>query len=108
MSFPGPRPYRSDEHDLPRMLSLLRARWLAVAPEPDDFHPGDVLWQRFMHEDQLSRWFERVLLWEADERLLGFTIFYPQNGEVAFCAASGVDSDPELMGQMVQANRDLA
>lgn len=108
MSFPEPRLYRSDEQDLPRMLSLLRTRWLEAAPEPDDFHPGDVLWQRSMHEDQHSRWFERVLLWEADDRLLGFTIFYPKNGEVAFCPASGVDGDTDSMRQMAQANRELA
>ena len=108
MSFSAPRSYRSDEHDLPRMLTLLRDRWLDAAPEPDDFHPGDVLWQRFQHEDQISRWFERVLLWEHDDRLLGFTILYPKNGEIAFCMAGNVEDDPELMGQMVQANRDLA
>jgi predicted N-acetyltransferase YhbS len=108
MSFFGPRPYRSDEFDLPRMLTLLRDRWRQAAPEPDDFHPGDVLWQRFQHEDQIARWFERVLLWEQEDRLLGFTIFYPKNGEVAFCPARGVDSNPEAMGQMVRANRELA
>jgi ribosomal protein S18 acetylase RimI-like enzyme len=108
MPFPNPRPYRSDEQDLPRMLALLRSRWLEAAPEPDDFHPGDILWQRFMHEDQLSRWFERVLLWEEGERLLGFTIFYPKNTEVVFCLAREVDSDTELLKQMLQANRDLA
>jgi GNAT superfamily N-acetyltransferase len=108
VSLPDPRLYRSDEQDLPRMLTLLRSRWLEAAPEPDDFHPGDILWQRYMHEDQDSRWFERVLLWDEDDRLLGFTIFYPKNGEIAFCPASGVDGDAALIGQMMQANRALA
>jgi GNAT superfamily N-acetyltransferase len=61
-----------------------------------------------MHEDQHSRWFERVLLWEEDDRLLGFTIFSPKNGEIALCPADGLDGNPELIEQMVQANRDLA
>lgn len=108
MSFPIPRPYRSDEQDLPRMLQLLRRRWLASAPNPDDVHPGDLLWERYKHDDAISQWYERVLLWEPDDRLLGFTIFYPRDGDVGFYLASGLDSDTELIRTMAKTVRGMA
>lgn len=108
MSFPTPRPYRSDERDLPPMLQLLRGRWREAAPNPDDVHPGDLFWERYKHEDAVSQWFERVLLWERDDRLLGFTIFYPRDGEVGFYLASGLDSDIELIRTMAKTVRGMA
>jgi predicted N-acetyltransferase YhbS len=90
------------------MLRLLRRRWLASAPNPDDFHPGDLLWERYKHEDAVSRWFERVLLWEREDRLLGFSMFFPKDGEVAFSLASEIDGDTELIESMLEAARGTA
>jgi ribosomal protein S18 acetylase RimI-like enzyme len=90
------------------MLQLLSRRWLAAAPNPDDFHPGDLLWERYKHEDAISRWFERVLLWERDDRLLGFSMYFPKDGEVALLLASELDGDTVLVGRMLEAARGLA
>jgi mycothiol synthase len=90
------------------MLQLLRRRWLVSAPGPDDLHPGDLLWVRYQYEDAVSRWFERVHLWEEDDRLLGFSIVYPKSGEVGLTLASEVDGDPGLIERMADAARGAA
>lgn len=108
MTFTPPRPYRSDKHDLPRMLELLRQRWLMAEPHPDDMHLGDLLWARYQHEDDVYRWFDRVLLWERGDQLLGFAIFYPKTGEVGCYLASALDGNTELIGTMLDAARKVA
>ena len=98
-----PRPYRSDKLDLPRVLDLFRRQWLKAAPEPADWHPGDLLWQRYQHEDRISRWFERALLWEVDGRLAGFSMVNPRDGEVAIVLDDEVYTAPNLIVARVTA-----
>jgi GNAT superfamily N-acetyltransferase len=102
------RLYRSDSDDLPRMLALIQQRWVELQPEPWDLHPGDLLWNRFMHEDQISRWYERVLLWEAGDRLIGFADYYPKYREVGLFPLAEVESDAGVIGQMLDDIRELA
>jgi mycothiol synthase len=102
------RLYRSDADDLPRMLRLVQQRWIESAPEPWDLHPGDLLWHRFMHEDKISRWHERVLLWEEDGRLIGFAEYYPKHREVGIFPQAEFESDPKTVGRMLDDIRHLS
>lgn len=95
------RPYQSDRSDLPAMLTLIGRRWLDAAPSPWDYHPGDLLWRRWMHDDAVSRWYERVLLWETDTGLAGFAEYAPKHREIALVTRPDIERDPATIRQMV-------
>lgn len=102
------RPYRSDAEDLPPMLRLIQRRWIESAPRPSDLHPGDLLWHRFMHEDRVSRWHERVLLWETGDELLGFAEYYPKWSEVGLFLQARLETDRPVVARMLDEVRSLA
>lgn len=97
------RPYAPDDRDLPRLLERIRQQWQLAAPEPCELHPGDLLWQRYMHEDQVSRWCERVLIWEQGDRIVAFAILMPKNGEVEICVERGLAGDVTFVGELLSA-----
>lgn len=102
------RSYRSDAEDLPPMLHLIQQRWIENAPGPWDLHPGDLLWHRFMHEDRISRWQERVLLWENSGELLGFAEYYPKSSEVGLFVQAHLETDRSVVARMLDEMRFLA
>ncbi len=97
-----PRDYISDRDDLPRMREILQQRWLETAPEPGDLHSGDLFWQRYQHVDSVSRWSERVRLWEANGEPVGFSIFYPRTDEIGlFLRSTEWEGNVHLIGEMM-------
>jgi ribosomal protein S18 acetylase RimI-like enzyme len=108
MPLPEARLYRSDDQDLPAMLALLQRRWLETAPDGWDVHPGDLRWARYMHEDRVSRWHERVVLWEDEGALAGFSLLYPKQGEIALCLTAEHEGNAPLVRAVLAAAQEQA
>ena len=65
-------PYCDDAVEFPRLLAYLREIWR----RPDflsDFHPGDVVWQRFRDGFDAPL---RIALWQDDGRTVGYAWYY--------------------------------
>jgi ribosomal protein S18 acetylase RimI-like enzyme len=56
-----------------------------------------------MLEDHESRWHDRVLLWEDQGELRGFSLFFPKHREVGIYLVSELDSDRALIAEMLAA-----
>lgn len=89
--------------DLERLRRFVDDCWRAGDGDLWDMHPGDLIWQRFMHEDLIGRWPQRVHLWErADGTLDGFTIIFEQAREVVICLHPAVSSNATLVARMIE------
>lgn len=69
------RSYRSDA-DLPRMLELAGQAAADIGPAPN-LHLGDVLWRRFMLDEDIVAPEKNIQLWEDAGNLIGFAWFSP-------------------------------
>jgi ribosomal protein S18 acetylase RimI-like enzyme len=96
--------------DLDRLRRFVDDCWRAGGGELWDFHAGDLIWQRFMHEDHIGRWPERVRLWERpDGTLAGFTTIYERSRELVICLHPAVSTNAALIAGMIeQAESSLA
>lgn len=104
------RQFDEASHDLDHLRLFVDDCWGASDDDLWDMHPGDLIWQRFMHEDQIGRWPERVRLWErADGTLIGFTTYYERARELVICLHPAVSANATLVARMIeQAESDLA
>jgi mycothiol synthase len=96
--------------DLDRLRRFVDDCWSASGSELWDMHPGDLIWQRFMHEDHIGRWPKRVLLWERpDGTLAGFTTIIGQGRELVICPHPTLSGNIALItGMIEQAEAQLA
>jgi ribosomal protein S18 acetylase RimI-like enzyme len=89
--------------DLDRLRRFVDDCWRANDGELWDFHPGDLIWQRFMHEDQIGRWPERVRLWERpDGTLAGFSTIYDRERELELCVHPALSDNSTLIAGMIE------
>ncbi len=71
------RAYSSDDSDLSDLLRFTQACCQQVAPAAWDFHVGDLLWHRYVRDDEEYRFAERVQIWEGDQgEILGYAIYH--------------------------------
>jgi mycothiol synthase len=103
------RPYAPDDSDLPALVSFISRANQAVYPGVWDFQIGDLLWQRYLHEEQESRWFDRVQIWEDFGReILGFAIYYIGANELCPLIAPSHWESTEPLESMMTWAKDRA
>lgn len=74
------RPYASDDADLGELFAFTQACCQQVAPASWDFHVGDLIWHRYVHDADESRFFERVQIWEDNQsEILGYAIYHRED-----------------------------
>jgi ribosomal protein S18 acetylase RimI-like enzyme len=96
------RQYDDALGDLVRLRRFINECWRSNDGNLWDMHPGDLIWQRFMHEDQIGRWPERVRLWERpDGELDGYAVLIEKSRELIPCLNPAVNADAELISDMI-------
>jgi ribosomal protein S18 acetylase RimI-like enzyme len=104
------RPFDDSQNDLVHLRQFVDDCWKASDGVLWDMHPGDLIWQRFMHEDHIGRWPERVRIWETDDGgIAGFTTIHETARELIICLHPELGADRRIVGDMVaQAEAHLS